>query len=69
VKLNSTAPGRIELRDAIGKTFLIERAPSLHPGTTWVPLHTQTLHSTEWIYSDAATETNDVAFYRSRWLK
>jgi endoglucanase len=69
VKLNSTAPGRIELHEAIGKTFLIERAWFLEAPAIWSPIQTQTLHSTEWVYPDPAATASNAAFYRALWLK
>ena len=66
--IKTTGPGKVELNEAIGKTFRIERTLSL-TGTVWSAIQTQSLTSTTWNYTDPGAGSNPSAFYRAVWLK
>lgn len=52
-QLTSTTPGRIGRNAAIAKSFRLDRAPPLPATNCWVPLQTNTLTTTNWLYSDS----------------
>jgi hypothetical protein len=68
-RLTSSAPGRIGLNAAIAKTFRLDRTPSLPPTNSWVPLQTNTLTTTNWLYTDPDAARSNASFYRAQWLK
>jgi endoglucanase len=68
-QLFTTGPGQVGLNAAIAKTFRLDRAGSLSGPINWLPIQTNTLSSTSWIYSDPAAATSNAAFYRALWLK
>ena len=68
-KLISIRPGQILLKEAVGKTFRIDRATAFAPAGVWTSVQTQTLTATTWLYSDLATAKTNSAFYRAVWLK
>ena len=68
-ELTSTAPGRIGLNGAIAKTFRLDRTPSLPTSNSWVPMQTNTLTTTNWLYTDPDSSRSNASFYRALWLK
>ncbi len=68
-ELTSTAPGRIGLNGAIAKTFRLDRTPSLPASNSWVPMQTNTLTTTNWLYTDPDASSSNASFYRALWLK
>jgi hypothetical protein len=68
-QLTTTAPGLISLNAAIAKTFRLERTLALPATNNWLPVQTNTLTSTNWLYTDPAAATNPTSFYRALWLK
>jgi endoglucanase len=67
-RVTLSSPAVIEINEAIGKTFRLDRTLSLSPAS-WVPLQTQTFASTKWVFNDSASSQNAAAFYRAVWLK
>jgi endoglucanase len=63
-----TSKGVVEMNEAIGKTFRLDRTLSLSPAT-WTAVQTQTLLSTKWIFTDPEATQNTAAFYRAVWMK
>lgn len=68
-RLNSAAPGEIQLNDALAKTFRLERAWTLSEPGAWSAVHTQTLASTQWTFTDPDWMNSTSAFYRVVWVK
>lgn len=68
-RLRTSARGQIELQEAIGKTFRVDRAWALAGTTLWSPIQTQTLTGTSWTYTDPESVHSNSAFYRVLWLK
>ena len=68
-QLTTSAPGQISLSAAIGKTFRLDRTPALLPTNSWLPLQTNTLTATNWLYTDPDAARSNALFYRALWLK
>ena len=68
-QLAATAAGAISLNAALAKTFRLERTQTLGSSNAWLPLATNILTTTNWLYTDPDAATNRASFYRALWLK
>src|SRR5207302_6791217 len=68
-EVESPAPGTLEFDAAKGKTFLVQKAPSLTLPISWQPISTQTLVSPKFLYSDPQADGDSAGFYRVQWIK
>jgi len=69
VQLATSGAGRLLFDGAIGKTYVVEKAESLLAPITWVPIHTETLKSPRFDFSDPGAEAGPGGYYRVQWVK
>jgi endoglucanase len=68
-RLRTPSAGVLETDDAVGKTFVIQRAPGLSTAPAWQNLATQTLTTSRLSFNDAEAPLLTGGWYRLEWRK
>ncbi|OQB88503.1 MAG: Endoglucanase H precursor [Verrucomicrobia bacterium ADurb.Bin118] len=68
-RLRLPAAGKLEAEGAVGKTFVVQRAPVLAAVPVWQNLTTQTLATPQWRYEDPTAPALTSSWYRLEWRK
>jgi hypothetical protein len=68
-RLQSSLPGHVEIEGALGKAYVLHRAPDPAIPGSWLPVSTQLLLTPRQVFVDSEAGSHSAAFYRAEWLK
>lgn len=69
LQLVTPAGGTIKFTAAKGKTYVVERTTALTPIIQWQSISTQTLSTTQFLFTDPDASRQAGGYYRVRWIK